>query len=277
MKTIKLSFILFIATGIIAMVSSCKKEEADPQFNTEFSQEDALAEGIFDNVSNIADEAYDLSVNNLKSTEETTVIIGPCANISLDTTVTPRELIIDFGEVNCLCNDGRYRRGKIIVSFTGFYRQVGTVITTTFDEYHVNDNKVEGTKVVTNMGPNDDGHPYFTVNVTGVIHRALNGGTLSWNAQKVRTWVQGYNTWLIWDDIYMITGEAEGIRASGQTWEREVINPLEKKLNCKWIVSGTVEIRPEGQPTRVLDYGNGNCNNIATVLINGVTYTIFLP
>jgi len=28
---------------------------------------------------------------------------------------------------------------------------------------------------------------------------------------------------------------------------------------------------------RVLDFGDGDCDNIATVLINGITFTIFLP
>jgi hypothetical protein len=276
MKTFKLSLIIFTVVGMVTFFSSCKKDNEGVNDNdTNYSQDDSFAEGVFDNVSNISDEAYYLGINNLKSGSATTTIIGPCATISLDTNVYPRELIIDFGEVNCLCNDGRYRRGKIIVAFTGRYRHEGTVITTTFDEYHVNDNKIEGTKVVTNMGPNEDGHPYFTVNITGVIYRAL-GGTLSWNAQKVRTWIQGYNTWPVFDDIYEITGEADGIRPNGKTWEREIVNPLRKEVSCRWIVSGTVEIRPEDRPVRVLDYGAGNCDNIATVLINGVTYTIFL-
>lgn len=61
-----------------------------------------------------------------------------------------------------------------------------------------------------------------------------------------------------------------------QTWERDIVSPLRIQLSCRWIVSGTVEIRPESLPLRILDFGNGECDNIATVLVNGVTYTIFL-
>jgi hypothetical protein len=36
---------------------------------------------------------------------------------------------------------------------------------------------------------------------------------------------------------------------------------------------------PAGKATRTIDYGylNGNCDNLATVTINGVTKTIILP
>lgn len=277
MKTLKFSLVLLTIIGMVTMFSSCKKENEEPVSDTEFSQNDAFAEGVFDNVTSIADEAYEMSTNNLKEGYGDGVFLGPCATISLDTTVTPRELIIDFGEENCLCNDGRYRRGKIIVSFTGRYRLEGTVITTGFENYYVNDNKVEGTKVVTNMGRDTNNHPYFLVDVTGFIHLHNNLGTLSWNAEKTRTWIEGYDTWRLWDDVYLIEGEADGIRPSGSTWERETVNPLRVELNCRWIVSGTVELRPEGRPVRVLDFGDGDCDNIATVLINGITFTIFLP
>jgi hypothetical protein len=117
---------------------------------------------------------------------------------------------------------------------------------------------------------------YYTIEVVGVIYKANNGGVVSWNSSRVREWIQGYQTGNPWDDIYLITGTADGILASGMTWEREIINALRIELACRFIVSGTVEIRPEGKPVRILDYGNGDCDNIATVIVNGVTYTIYL-
>jgi hypothetical protein len=112
--------------------------------------------------------------------------------------------------------------------------------------------------------------------VVGVINLANNGGTISWNSSREREWIQGFETGNRWDDIYLITGEASGIRPNGSTWTREIINPLRIELACRFIVSGTVEIIPEGRPARILDYGNGDCDNVATVIVNGVTYTIYL-
>jgi len=270
-----------LTTAIIALISfgllfsSCEKEKIE-NGDTSFSSDDAFAEGVYSNVSNIADEAYDLSSDGFKSGSISRLYLGDCATVTLDTTVYPRELTIDFGEVNCLCNDGRYRRGKIIITFTGRYRHPGTVITHGFDDYFVNDNKIEGTKIVTNMGFNDAGNMYYNIEIVGVIYRANDGGTMSWNSSREREWTEGRDTRILRDDVYLITGTADGIRPNGNTWTKEIVNALRIELNCRWIVSGTVNIQPEGLPLRILDFGDGECDNIATVLIDGVTYTIFL-
>jgi len=272
--TLKLTLIAIISFGLF--ITSCKKDENEPNADTNISKDEAFAESIYDNVTNITDEAYVIGSTNLKSGTTDRIFLGDCATVTLDTTVDIRTIIIDFGDENCLCNDGRYRRGKILVSFTGRYWHTGTVITTGFDNYFVNDNQVDGTKVVTNMGPNDSGHPVFNIDVTGVIYLANNGGTLSWNSERIREMIEGYDTRRIRDDVYLITGTANGIRPNGTTWETEIVNPLRKELNCRYIVSGTVNITPQGLSTRVLDFGDGECDNIATITIDGVTYTIFL-
>lgn len=276
MKKFKITYILVIMTALAVTISSCQKNETTPDYDSSISNDDAFAEDIFDNTSNIADEAYELGVNNLKSTDGESVFLSDCVIITLDMTASPNELIIDFGEENCLCNDGRYRRGKIIVTFTGRYKDPGTVITTGFEDYYVNDNNVDGSKVVTNMGSNELEQPYFTIEVEGVIVLADDAGTINWNASKVRTWIEGYETRKMHDDVYEIEGEAEGIRASGLSWEREILTPLRKELSCRWIVSGTVEIRPQDKPVRLLDFGDGECDNEVTITINGETYTITL-
>lgn len=256
--------------------TSCKKDQNIVN-ETSSSSDDALAERIYDNVSNIADEAYSEKSGTLKSTDVRRLFLGDCVEISLDTVSVPHALIIDFGTENCLCNDGRYRRGKIIVSFTGRYRHPGTVITHGFDGYYVDDNKVEGTKVVTNMGFNEANHMYYQIEVVGVIFLANGGGTVSWNSSLIREWVEGLFTFTLWDDVYLISGTSSGIRANGETWQRTTITPLRKELGCRHFVSGILEITPGERPVRVLDYGDGECDNIATVTINGQVFTIYLP
>ncbi len=276
MKRNNAILVLAVFFTLGAILVSCQKNDDIQTEDNAFVKEDSYAENIFTSVSDIADEAYDMKTGHLKSTEINRIFLSECATVTLDTTVMPRVLTIDFGEENCLCNDGRYRRGKIIITFNGRYRFPGTVITHGFDNFYVDDNQVDGTKVLTNMGENENGNIYFSIEVVGVIHLANNGGTISWNSSREREWIQGYDTPNRWDDIYLITGNADGIRPNGFTWEREIINPLRVELACRFIVSGTVEMRPEGRPARILDFGNGDCDNIATVIVNGVTYTIYL-
>ncbi len=271
----KISLVLTIVMAALFMFSSCKKTENDSDFGA--TQDDAFAEATFDNVTNIADEAYTLSTSgNLKSSDGW-IFLSECATITLDTTVFPRVLTIDFGDTNCLGNDGRYRRGKILISFTGRYWHPGTIITTTFDEYYVNDNQVEGTKVITNNGFNDSGNMNWDISVNGLITLANGGGTISWVSQRNREWIEGISTPNNrWDNIYLITGQATGQRANGLHWTRQITSPLRIELACRFIVSGTVEINPEGKPVRILDFGDGSCDNEATVTVNGNTYTIYL-
>lgn len=277
MKKVNLSLGLIAFTSFAVMMTSCKKTNDIQLEDKILSQDDAYAESTFENVSDMADEAYDMKTGNqLKSTEGNRIFLSDCATVTLDTTVFPRELTIDFGEENCLCNDGKYRRGRIIITFTGRYRDPGTVITHGFEDYYVNDKSVDGTKVVTNMGENENGNLYFTIEVVGVIQKPDNGGTFSWNSSRVREWIQGSDTKNRWDDIYLVTGTAHGTRPSGLTWDREIMTPLRIELACRFIVSGTIEIRPQDRPVRLLDYGNGDCDNVATITVNGETYTIYL-
>ncbi len=278
MKRFHFNLLLLGVLSIGLLMTSCKKDDETvaEENDTSSTEYDALAENIFNDVGNISDEAYALKTGNFKSTEEDTLFLGLCATVTLDTVVFPHELIIDFGEENCLCKDGRYRRGKIINTFTGRYRKPGTVLTHGFDEFYVNDNKVEGSRVLTNMGYNEDENLWFTIEIDGLITLAENGGTITWNSSKEREWVEGSDTRRRRDDVYLITGSASGVRLSGLSWTKEIILPLRRELSCRFFVSGSVEITPEDRPVRLLDYGDGECDNLATVTVNGQTFTIHL-
>lgn len=276
MKKANLISGLIVFAFLAMMVTACKKDSNIELEDSAVSQDDAYAESTFENVSDMADEAYEIGTGgDLKAYPGGRMFLSDCATVTLDTTVFPRTLTIDFGTENCLCHDNKYRRGKIIISFTGRYHETGTIITHTFENYFVNDNSVEGTKVVTNMGENENGNLYFTIEVEGVVQKE-DGSTFSWNSSRVREWIEGSDTHNRWDDIYLITGTASGIRPNGLTWEREIMTALRVELACRFIVSGTIELRPEDRPVRLLDYGNGDCDNEATVTVNGEVYTIYL-
>jgi len=273
------SFLTLLAgtTLLIVFIASCNKDEKEAEQNEEITtvQDNATAEKIFNDVSDIADQAYD-SFQVIKSITYDGDITGNCAVFSLDTIGFPRTLTIDFGDTNCLCSDGRFRRGKILVSFTGHYREEGTVITHTFDNYFVNDNQVLGTKIVTNAGRNEIEHLYFTISVDGLIIKANGGGQITWISNRIREWIIGEETQDRFDDVYLITGESHGTTASGKIYNIVITYPLRREIGCNYFVSGTFEFTPEGKPIRILDYGQGECDNMATVTVNGKTYTIYL-
>ncbi len=267
------------------MVSSCRKEK-ETDNDTSSASDNNLAENLFAQVKNISDAAADgtMSSSVYKSSRAPydTAIIG-CATIIHDTTVSPRLLTIDYGPVNCTCGDGRTRRGKILVSYTGPYHASGTVITHTFDNFYIEDNKISGTKTVTNAGLNGSGNIHFTVDVNGLIEKAT-GGTISWVSTRDREWIAGSSTPIWTDDVYLITGSGSGTRADGTTFTAVISSALQVEI-CTMagttyprhrIVSGIINITPSSKPVRVINYGSGACDNQATVTVNGNTYNITL-
>jgi hypothetical protein len=277
MKTRKVISYLMIATTVGILFTGCrKKEELDN--DTSAAQDHALAEGTYNDVHNIADAA---AINTTSSTglkSYASFWFSPCAVITRTDTAADGSgtMTIDFGTTNCTCNDGRTRRGKINVAFTGHYRSPGTVITKTFDNYFVNDNQVMGTHTVTNNGFNASGHLTFNVVVNGEIIKANGGGTVTWTSNRTREWIAGEETCDWSDDVYLITGSASGTNAKGRSFTATIETALRKELSCRHFVSGVISITPDGKPTRTIDYGSGACDDIATVTINGNTYSITL-
>ncbi len=279
MKTKKMMTYLMVAATVGILFTSCRKTKDDvTDKDTSAAGDHALAEGTYNDVHNIADEAASGSVASYMGTNSSNEkgMLSACATFTNDTTVNPHLLTINFGATNCMCADGRYRRGQINVSYVGHYRDSASTHTITFTNYFVNDNQVMGTKTVVNNGHNGSGHLVFTITVNGTIVKANNGGTITWVSNRTREWIQGESTLTRNDDVYLINGTASGTNAHGNQFTATIITPLRREVSCHEFVSGVVQIVPSGKPTRTIDYGNGACDDQATVTINGNVYTITL-
>ena len=272
----KIQFKLMFSALLCLSVFACQKDA----FKNDFSAEDnALSTQTFDNTDELTEEAATFgAVGSLLSVGKDGTVNAPegCATVTRDTVSNPKTMVIDFGTTNCTGNDGRTRRGRILVSYTGRYRDAGTVITTTFDNYFVNDNQVLGTKVVTNNGRNANNNLNYTINVTGEIRSAA-GDTITWTSTRNREWLLGSATLLVrQDDVYSITGSGSGTRKSGTTYTWTIGTALRKATACKWIDTGVINITPQGKTTRSLDFGSGTCDNDATVTVGSTVKSIKL-
>lgn len=269
-----------VLTGVY--LTSCKKSSTTKDTDVESSENNALAEAQYNDVTTLVDQAAlsgDVIVgmaggNSVNGSDGS--LGSSCATITTDTVTVPHSVTIDFGTSNCLCKDARFRRGKIIASFTGRYRDAGTVINITFVDYFVNDNQLKGTKTVTNQGFNNAGHPVYKVEVNGQIIKANGAGTITWVSTRSRAWVAGFDTPVWTDDVYSITGSASGTNASGKAYTINITEPLVRKMDCRWFESGKLDVTPDGEPIRTLDYGNTGCDANATVTILGYTFPIVL-
>ena len=285
MKKIILYISLLLVGGTM-ILSGCKKDKKTETNDgeTQTAQDNSLAEGIFNDVNNIANQALqnDSLTNYRDSSVPDNVLSSPCAAVARHDTAGHGTVEISFGTYACFCRDNRYRKGNILFHYSGAYRDSGTVINISFDNYYVgrdsaNMYKVTGTKTVENLGLNASGHIRFAVHVTGYLQNS-SGQTMTWISSREREWIAGESTVGIWwDDQYMISGSASGTSFNGTSFTLLITVPLHVDLSCRWIKDGKFDFTPGTSATRRVNYGAGSCDAIATVTINGITYTIALP
>lgn len=280
MKKVLLFSVVLLAAGSTILLS-CKKKKND---DSDAPKLNAIAENSFEEMTNMTDQAMTGNMVYYKSEKVTVVYADKVSNtpvektdcsvlITIDTTSSPHSVTIDWGTNNCTCNDNKQRRGKIITTFTGSYYAQGTVITHTPVDYYVNNNKIEGTKTVTNMGPNSSGKPYYNISINGTVTMS-SGEVVHYTSSRVRTFTDGYTTPMnFWDDQYDITGSANSTVDNGDSYVATITSALHIKVGCPYITKGKIDITPSGKPVRTIDYGDGTCDGTFTVTVNGHTYT----
>jgi hypothetical protein len=269
-KAFNLSLILMMIS--LTVTISCKKEtetKNSPANISKVVMENSTCEAAFADAFRQVDKAC--RQNNVKD-------VNSCPSVSIvpaDLTY-PKDMVVDYG-TSCTGDDGAMRSGKIVIHLTSLYTDSGSVTTITFDNYYVNGRKITGTEIIINKGTNIAGHQVFDVNIQNGNLFSIDG-TTSYNSLQHREWVAGDNTLFDpLDDIYMITGTANGITTDGTSYTLDITSPLQATISCAWIESGIILISPQGSPAITVDYGSGSCDNDAVATCSGYVTNIEMP
>ena len=275
------TFALAALAGGLLCTTSCKKDSATATDDVVSAQD--AGQGSEENAATAdfveAAAPQDASVQNsapVAGTTELRRLLPECATRTYD--AATRTLTLDFGSTNCLCPDGRYRRGKLLAVFSGTFHENGSKVTVTRENYFVNDNQHLGTRVFTYTGNGS-----FTLNVQNASIIFANGsGTTTWNSLRQYSRTAGFGTPTVFDDAYSITGTLDGTNRRGVSYTAVIVQPLIKKLTAgcaRHFVAGTVQVDNSKERTMLINYdptGTEACDNIASVTVNGHTYTIYL-
>lgn len=274
----KSMMIMLFAVGLFAagsFLSGCSKSTTNA--DTSAMEDQAYADNTYTDVDNIGSEAIQNSGAHKSGGTWLYINVG-CASITVDSAVMGVTTVtVDFGTTGCVCRDGRTRTGKIIITYNGRYRDAGTVITYTLSNYTVDGNKVEGSKTVTNMGPNTNGQPRWHVVVTGGKITKTDGTSATYSSDRIRTWSKGYLTADVADDEYLLdngnnTVTDQGVNFKGQSYTVTITKTLHIVVACTWhIESGTLAFTA-GSNTASIDFGDDTCNDLLSVTLNGKTY-----
>jgi hypothetical protein len=266
----------YLPTLVIASVitiTACKKKDTvnytnvpTDQENKDYGSENARFDKIFIDADNMSDQAFTLISN---TTLKGIALGSECAMINVDTAA--KKITISFGTVNCLCKDGRYRRGSVVVNYTGNYTDSGTFHVITFKDYYVNNYKVEGTRTVTYKGRNSLQQKYWAVDMSGSVTSPDGKSVTTGSGSYTRIYISGeWTPNYVDDDEYSYAGYGIFTAGSGVQYNVKTDLPLYVHVNCAWINMGVMEIIPIGGVARLLDYGKGQCDDKSELTVNNV-------
>lgn len=244
-----------------------------------------------DDIATIADQLFDdINSNTItyRAIDNMNSIFSNCATITripaFGTAITPGTQVtktIDFGTTGCTLNNGNVVRGKIIINFVFQPTAVSHTVTYTFDNFYHNNIKYEGTKTFTRSMTTQTAtaapHPIVVMELDMTI-TLPNGDQYERVGTRTRELVEGFNTPNFMDNIYKITGNWTTTAPNGNQHTATITEPLRAKMSCiavnKPILAKGIISFVRNNITSTLNYGNGDCDNIAVFTINGISYTI---
>jgi hypothetical protein len=294
MKTKILSLAVIITTGLIScqksndlgLVSSTEEQILK---STEIALNDIKVESVSDEscyeAEFYANAELDLRQNAKNKGRNGKLIdwrkdlryqMGQCPDVSIDTAEAgyPITITLNYGDSTSL-NNGKVLSGTIIIAISGPKFTDGTTRTINYVDFSIDSTGIEGTIVETFSGDNLISKKYA---VNGDLTFTLPDGTvIDRISQKTHEWLEGIDTPLKFeDDVIQITGSVNMTSSTGDSYSKEIVEPLLRLGTCPYFVQGIINFTQNGEIISVLDFGNGECDNQATLTTGGETIDIDL-
>ena len=281
MKMKRNYWMYFLLSGLIAGLGACND---DDEVGVGIDESTITAEVEMDAAFEDIDGLVTISMSATDGPNEGRMATGDddrlaCAEVTHDK--ENKTLTIDFGD-GCEDPRGRVRAGIINISYSGRRFLPGSVITITFENFSIDDIMIEGTRTVTNITETVDdflSSPKFSITLVGGKMTWPNGTFATRNIDRVRTWVRALNPI---DDEHHVDGTANGVNREGVEYSMVITETLVFKRRCRLEetrvfipVSGIKEVNKGGQ-VYVVNFGDGECDNIITVTHRDTTKVIDL-
>jgi hypothetical protein len=254
----------FLAIALLVFVNGCQKTVTpalvidNSPFNDNSVEKNAIvATTTFEGISDFAQAGF--ITTNFKAGN---ISIGCCPTINVNYLTPPYSITLDWGTT---CSTGS---GKIDISLSGLMTTKENVATFKIENYVVDNKKVSGTTKITYSGPNPgNGWPRYDFISEGKIVYADNT-FITFRYDGVRLLADGAGTATVSDDLWRTEiHSANGVNKDGTTWTGKSTKVMIKRGDCKWYNSGTYEITPSKGDKITIDFGDGTCDNKATMTV----------
>lgn len=269
-RLLPISAILIVSIGFI--INGCQKDSVTAKAPQPYDQNSTESSSVvalntFDALNALTDQTF--STDHLKL-----YTIGTCPVVTIQT-AAPITLTFDWG-TGCLGTDSIMRKGKITIVLSGLMNVTGSVATFTFSDFYSSGNKISGVHTITYAGLNPGSTwPRYEIHTDAKI-TFPDGKFITYQSDYHRLLSAGATTASWTDDTWRIEGTWSGTTRDGVSWTATCNNALVKKATCDWFDSGILVITPAGGVARTINYGDGTCDNKATLTIGGQTINIKL-
>ena len=276
--------ILYLAFGILFITASCDTNDSisDAESATLIQSEAAdileienIEESIDDMIESLS---FDLDQVDLLKNNNSKLFVNPrtipeCATISASISDNTILLTLDFGDA-CQTEFENVLGGKINIQIVHNADEGKMMIEHTFEDFTFNDKQLEGT-VSKERNKRVNAAPSYSI-----IHKELK---ITWEnnsfslikSDRKRERIEGYDNQIWSDNVYLITGNSNITQKNGKTKTILITEALRREAFCKNIFSGKLEIT-KSDTLSVLDYGDGECDDLATLTIGDIETIIEL-
>lgn len=175
----------------------------------------------------------------------------------------PMTITINYGEETVLYN-GTVISGVVKIEMTARPHTDGAVREVTYD-LMIDSVDMNGNKRIEFTG--EPGVTKKWESTSEITFTYADGTELYRSAERTREWISGLDTkWDLSDDKVQITGSVTCVDTEQNEYSKIIDpeNPLIRLGTCRVIVQGVVIFSQNGEEFAQFDYGDGECDNIAT-------------
>lgn len=265
MNSIK--WLVFTVLMIGFAFAACRFDKNDDKVDEGFTEKILFTSEDQSTAENYFQDAEDQEDLAIETRDGGGTFAGcPTVTVEPDDATFPRTITIDFGG-GCEGPNGRIRKGKIIVTQSDAIWVEGSVRTATFDDFFIDDAQLEGVRTIVNEGADANGNLTFSRTVVDGKITFPNGTSTTWESNYQLTQTEGGQTPLILsDNVFEVTGSANGVNRNGQAFTATIDEPLVKNKLCPWVSEGLITLTIDSK-TLSLNYGSGTCDNKATLTL----------
>lgn len=181
--------------------------------------------------------------------------------------------VLDYGEQGCE-EWGSLVKGKIITKWK--MDENGSYFEDSYENYEAYGMIMNGTFSCSSEG----NWPFYDSTGTEddyeVIFTCQENLTITYEDGETYTYVSSFKDKYTNNLYIMLEGEFEYSSSTGEKYSYKIIKPVVYNFECQnsYLPVSGIEQWEDGNNSYEIDYGDGTCDNIATVTENGTTYVV---